>query len=271
MDDQIIQAILDRNPEAAMVPDVNGCLPIHLLLDSDDEAHPVIKRLIDASPESLLLAEQAQSRTPLHMAVSKFMVDSAQDMIELCPQGILLQDRNGQTPLHTMLDCDMFDMSIAERMVQLYPQVLLMRDIRGKVPLHYAVDECQYYEDIDWFEAVELLVRTCPQAGLAMDHTGKTPLHYAVARGTPLCVLETLLASCASALWIPDMDGNIPLFHAAHAVYQNPYHCSLSTLYLLARHEPANLVSIVERSIKPKTRDPTPLRVSARKREHENV
>ncbi len=245
-----------------MLADVNGCLPIHLLLDSDDEAYPVINRLIYAAPESLLVAEQVHSRIPLHMAVSKFMVHSAQDMIELCPQGILVQEQNGQTPLHTMLDSDMFDKNIAECMVQLYPQILLMRDVRGKVPLHYAVDECQYFEDIDWFEAVEMLVRTCPRAGLEMDHTGKTPLHYAVARGTPQCVLETLVAGCASALWIPDSDGKIPLFHAAHAVYQNRYHCNLTTLYVLARHEPANLVSLFDR---------TQARVVARKRNRENV
>jgi len=271
IDDQIIQAILDRNPEAAMVADVNGCLPIHLLLDSDDEAYPVIERLINTAPESLLVAEQAHSHIPLHWAVSKFMVHSAQDMIQHCPQGILCQDRNGQTPLHTMLDSDMFNMSIAKCMVQLYPQILLMRDVRGKVPLHYAVDECEYFEDIDWFEAVELLVRTCPQAGLEMDHNGKTPLHYAVARGTPQCVLQTLITSCAPTLWIPDLDGNIPLFHAARAVYQNPYHCSLSTLYLLARHEPANLVSLFEHSMKANARDPTPSQVFARKRKHEDV
>jgi len=139
-------------------------------------------------------------------------------------------------------------------MVHLYPEILLIPDSQGKVPLHYAVDDCQYFEDIDWLEAVELLTRVCPQAALLCDVTGKTPLHYAVTTGTPHRVLETLLRTTSAvtphgreALWISDLDGNIPLFCAANAIYRNPDHSTLSTLYLLVRHEPARLLSILER------------------------
>jgi len=261
MDGDMIQAVLDCNPKAAMGPDANGMLPIHLLLDGNVEAYHIVQPLIRAAPESLLVAD-GNGRLPLHLVVSKFMILLADDMIETMPCSIRVCDQQGQTPLHTMLDTDMFDKSTAEHMVHLYPEILLIPNSQGKVPLHYAMDECQYMEDIDWLEAIELLTHKCPQATLLCNVSGKTPLHYAVSIGTPHSALETLLQTRTAALppqpqpysggghdealWIPDLDGNIPLFCAANAIYCHPDHCLLLTLYLLIHHEPAHLLSILK-------------------------
>jgi len=170
------------------------------------------------------------------------MIASAHDIITSVPQVLVESNGGGQTPLHVMLEQDMFDKALAELMIQQHPETLTMRDSTGRVPLHYAVNDCQYYEDIDWIETVELLTAACPAAGSVHDYLGKTPIHYAVSTGMPYSVMEILFRNCAEALVISDIDGTLPFMYAASAVYQNSNHCSLDAVYMLIRHEPCQVI-----------------------------
>jgi len=170
----------------------------------------------------------------------------------------------GQTPLHIMLDLDMFDAKNAARMIKLRPDVLLMQDVDGKVPLHYVVkDDCHYFEIRDWQEAVELIARKCPAAILVHDHVhGKSPMHDAARYAVPWMVLQTMIQHCPAGVFDVDQEGNIPLFHAADAkgrrhggkedaindvaagIYNNrddERNC-LSNIYSLVQYDPSLLV-----------------------------
>jgi len=241
MEARLTEAIIDRYPEATMVQDTNGNLPLHLALDEDGEAYAFTSTLIKMAQNSLFVANH-RGMLPIHIAVSKFMVASAHDIITSVPQVLLESDGGGQTPLHVMLEHDMFDKALAELMIQQHPEVLMMRDSTGRVPLHYAVNDCQYYEDIDWIETVELLTAACPAAGSVHDHLGKTPIHYAVSTGMPYSVMEILFCNCAEALVVSDIDGTLPFMYAASAVYRNPDHSSLDAIYMLIRHEPCQVL-----------------------------
>jgi len=242
IDPGLIQALIARNPEALMRKDKNGNLPLHLALDDQDEAYTFVSALMAAAPTSLMVPNR-WGRLPIHVAVSKFMVEATQEMIDKVPQTLVVRDVFGQTPLHIMLDLDMFDKFTAERMISLHPEILLNKDFTGKVPLHYAVDECQYFEDIDWLEVVELLSSACPEAAAVRDNAGKTPFHYAVSMGMPFMVMRSLFRNCAAAAQMCDSNGNPPLVDASGAIYRNPDHSVLTTVYMLVRHDPGQLVA----------------------------
>jgi len=67
MEARLTQAVIDRYPEATMVQDTNGNLPLHLALDEDSEAYAFTSTLIKMAQNSLFVANH-RGMLPIHIA-----------------------------------------------------------------------------------------------------------------------------------------------------------------------------------------------------------
>lgn len=95
---EIIALLHSHNPDAAMMADEKGCLPLHLA--AGDGSLATINCLLEIAPQSISVVDQ-QQKTPLHWASFK---DSAPEvllqLLAAYPAACLAADTRGQIPLH---------------------------------------------------------------------------------------------------------------------------------------------------------------------------
>jgi ankyrin repeat protein len=221
--DQLIQA----NPEALLLQDVNGRSPLHLAFRSG-RRNKVIDRMIRANPEALLLQDES-GKSPLHVAVEVHWTEDPTNeliwanpdpllwnvierLIRANPEALRLLDKDGKSPLHLAAEHGR-DSEVMDWLIRGNPEALLWRDASGKSPLHLAAAEHgRYSEVMDW------LFRGNPEALLLLEKDGKSPLHLAVERCRTgpwsLGVIDRLIHP--DVLFLPDCNGNIPLFSVNH-------------------------------------------------------
>jgi len=152
--------------------------------------------------------------TPLHYACAyrapkatlKFIISKDEDdeMIESTNQGKRLPIHVA-CMVHTPLE------NLEYLIKEGGKKLLGVQDRDGMTPLHHLCNRTDPDED-----AVFLLTTKYAKACVVQNIKGCTPLHLAVQHGTPVDILETLLAANDKAFSIADENGNLP----AHTALQ---------------------------------------------------
>lgn len=88
---------------------------------------------------------------------------------------------------------------------------LKVGDKDGMTPLHWACNRTDPDPKV-----IEFLATKYSKACVMQNEKGSTPLHLAVQHGTPLPILETLLAANDKAFSIADKMGNLPIHTSLH-------------------------------------------------------
>jgi ankyrin repeat protein len=153
-----VRVVLQPYPAAALVANADGCLPLHLALNSNPEAvldMVDIQALVKANPDALQKPHPMRGLLPLALAC-------------LFPRPVEL------------VAC----------LYEAWPAAVTVPTAKeGYLPLLVAC--CG--EDQSLLSVVEFLVGAAAESCQAKDNYGNTPLHYACMRGSPAAVVQFLL------------------------------------------------------------------------------
>lgn len=95
----IIERLLDMDPEAVRLLDISNLLPLHDALRNKDPSS-VADTLLDRYPEGVRVAD-SQGRFPIHFACQHGApVELVQRMVEIDPDSVKMVDQRGDCPLY---------------------------------------------------------------------------------------------------------------------------------------------------------------------------
>ena len=211
----LIEVLIEGHPDALMVIDDNGYLPLHIALKCSkgrtwNLTLELVKLLINHSPESIITAiESSSGALPLHLAcqltnnparintndsISSSIADIVQYIIDCYPDAIQYRDNNGSFPLNyamEMAENDEQNDEVVEKLVKAYPVILSFADDDGRLPLHRILKRnSERYSKI-----IDILVDHYPGTLRLQDSTtkGQTPLLQACINNNPTSQIYSLI------------------------------------------------------------------------------
>ncbi|XP_064458812.1 inversin-like isoform X2 [Ornithodoros turicata] len=184
--------------------DIRGVTALHLAAHNPNSK--ALALILDFVPPGQLDLQDACKRTALHFSAS-FCIPENVRMLLKQDANALIQDENGQTPLHMCASRnDIGALECARVLLERCPSLINWQDYEGQTALHLAV--AQGLEDMVDF----LTSRPLCDLNL-VDNLFRTPLHWAAALGMP-AMAELLLDRRADPL-CADGKGATPLHYAA--------------------------------------------------------
>jgi len=219
---QAVQQILTLHPEANMIADGNGRIPLHWALTSKnqhDKARLLLQHLM-AQGENFPLEEIMMVRNDLgytaldHACCTDAPADIIESILSMCPQAATSTNTRklGKTPLHMLLEYNKsngtkMNTASVSLLLKAFPEAVSVRDRMGNLPLHYAV-----YSQTN-YEAFRLLLSASMRMGCleVKNEMGHTILHAACMNDSPVNVFQCLLEAWPCNVGQVDNCGNSPL------------------------------------------------------------
>jgi len=139
-DIELVKTLLDVWKEAAHWRDRDGWHPLHLACISGS-SHEVVKALLDAYPNAAMMPDSAEHQLPLHLAVSHNAgKDVIEELYEAYPDAIKCHAKwDGMLPLH--LACCQYNIKpdIVRFLIAKYPEGAQgVTKHCSSLPLHFA-------------------------------------------------------------------------------------------------------------------------------------
>ena len=222
----IIDYVLRISTLAAFTQNLDGKLPLHLLLYGKNETckqsyHDKIKRvkyLYQLYPESLNIAD-SHGNYPIHgllrynksganiSEITQFLLDH--------DQGALSKPNNqGLLPLH--IACGRRGLGIIKQIFDAYPEAFLYR-CRGETPFDIARSRGRTasFDRFATFFAVALVEIRQAGEDTTPDENGQLPIHRGlIDRELSLGAVKLMLKANPTSIDVADNEGNIPLYLA---------------------------------------------------------
>lgn len=173
------------------------------VLTDDSPLLPAHHILHEMRPSGWFVRRQALKRaSPFHLAAAQGRHDCLDLLLQVCPEGALVQNKYGSTPFHHATAHN-DHVSCLERLLHYHPQGAVVKDVIGLLPIHYAVMNGHA-------ACLSLLLQRCPEGLMVENDIGNTPFHMAVRGGHSAC-LELLLQHCPEGTAMKDIAGRTPL------------------------------------------------------------
>jgi len=183
---EVVQLLLDAWPEALIIVDHLGCLPIHHLccnIGLDDSTSIRLLHLLINS-DALLRSVDDIGFLPIHHAVFHKSAKFCKELLALCPETVRAETIIG-LPIHIATGFDRVNVqledtytriavSVIELLLECDPSGASAPDAKQRLPLHVACTA--YYEHLP---VVKCLFDDYPEAIWAIDEDGNTPLDLA--------------------------------------------------------------------------------------------
>jgi hypothetical protein len=218
-----IYNLLQVYREAARVPDITGCLPLHLIASQG--------RIWDEEVDAVYNAHEAATRTragpqadfclPLHLAANNKRAELSlvAKLVELNPRAASQTEANGKLPLH--LACEIgntWDKGISN-IYDAFPNAVREREANGRSWTALQMASASRNET---GPLIEKLVELNQGAANQQDTKKRFALHLACVAGKGWETgLRTLFEANPDALFIEDECGLLP-FHIAAFRYCKP-------------------------------------------------
>lgn len=203
---------------AATVRDGNGRVALHemaRLYDGHDEVHSILRFLLHIAPQACLM-EDNRGDLPLHLcAQSRLSVDLVKTLVGAAPAAVRHRNAAGDLPLHSALTSlsglNLNGAGIVETLLAAAPDTAAEFTTHGKLALHLAA-QFQPQEDV-----LNCVLAANPSAAMRADGVGRLPMHYAATVFGDRAEAAVRLLWCAHAAAVvhQDYDGNLPLHLAA--------------------------------------------------------
>ncbi|KAG2318233.1 hypothetical protein Bca52824_021355 [Brassica carinata] len=206
-------AILDLRPSLLLGENSNGDTPLHVAASVG--SFQVLQLLVNSAnsdiEKQLLRTTNKQKDTALHVALKSGHVDAAKLLVEQDTGLLDMANNNSECPLYLAIERGFFD--IADHILETSPSVTGTGP-KGMNALHAAVDS-------DTINTVFLtkLMETRPEMIKEVDSNGSTPLHYSVWLGK-VKITRLFLQQDISTAYVSDKDGQYPLHLAASTVWE---------------------------------------------------
>jgi ankyrin repeat protein len=182
----VLDVLFKAYPDAIQQRNRHGKLPLHLACErryfqrleigkntkssqnnpsspptrSMEVGSDIIRYLVKANPDSLLVCDDKKGELPLHAAVRGYQ-DAAtiKYMLKSCPQSIQFVDLSGRTALHRCVIKTIFDPEVMAILLEFDPYATCIFDHhdQGKIPLQYAVASKS-------LDLIYTLIRSCPMS-----------------------------------------------------------------------------------------------------------
>jgi Ankyrin repeats (3 copies) len=177
----------------------------------------VVRYLAKKRPEALLL-QNKDGYTPLHLAVHS---TSCEDVVSLLtakePAATAQVDHLGRTPLHIACsEVEEPSLAIVQDLTEVYATVATVKAADGSWPLWSVLG----YKPERVEEIVKDLIVSNPEgASIRHDVSNEMPLHKALKNNHELIVVRDIVRANPEALLLFDRDGNLPLHIAVECHY----------------------------------------------------
>jgi len=215
---EVIQLLLNAWPEALMIGDESGCLPVHCICCNsglgDSTSLDLLHLLIDDDATSLRIVDD-YGFIPLHYAVFfNQSTDFCKELTGLYPQSVWAESSDGDLPIHFAAGGGRVD--IVRHLLKVCPESVHVTNNKGYLPIHMIARFPRISEAITpegYVEVLELLLEYDPNAAsVAESEKLSLPLHLACAAYSKyLPVVKLLFDQYPKAIWAKDEDGNTPL------------------------------------------------------------
>ena len=212
----VIDALLTALPSSSQRKDAYGVLPLRRAIKSRSSPEVILSILRDDKIKAATKELDEYERLALHYACARQMPLSViQALVDACPEGVQVPDKNGQLPLHlsVMRACACSDgatesVLIIQLLVKTFPEAVMTRDNYSYLPLHHAIEIGASEEMYAFLISSD---RRCTE--LRVD--GKLPLAFAIETKRSPAIISMILSAFPSAAREPEHEkGRIPLLHA---------------------------------------------------------
>jgi ankyrin repeat protein len=226
---EVIESIIDANPEMLRRRNRAGYLPIHWAIWTFFVPPSVVRLLLHAWPESAQQAtDDAHRSLPAHLAClhahyasssASEALDAVQAVVRAHPDALGTADAEGRLPLHAACHSHGQHFKVVAYLVREHPPAVRVRDDDGRLPLHHAVRHGSHRDTTaSSLPAVKHLVKAWPQSVREKTKFGALPLLLAVEMDVPVDVAEFLVEAWpGSVREKTSRTGEIPLHAAAAA------------------------------------------------------
>jgi hypothetical protein len=145
------------------------CTLMRLLSETDDDEWTIVMERIRTHPHEIRIQGKMGGQTPLHAACLRYPpLHIVQEMIHRYPEGALVQNFNGETPLH--LASFSASEEVQEYLAKCCPASISLQDQYGDTPMHFAARSGATYG------LMELLVQSAPLSICIANKRKATPI-----------------------------------------------------------------------------------------------
>jgi ankyrin repeat protein len=209
--DDVVHCLVGAYPEALLVRDNDGLIPLHHhVAPCRTPTSYILKYLVDQCRESVK-ARDPKGRLPIHLIGEQAYLDSFQHLVDVWPESLQVQDDDGYVPLHNIVMNSWHAPDIVKYYLEIFPQAAQVKAKDGSFPLLSALqgnlswlNRSYSYDDLEPIGGVpapvRLLVETWPDALEEKSKGGMLPLQFAAVLDAPLDVLLYLATTYPQAV-----------------------------------------------------------------------
>ena len=252
----VIQMLLDKNPQSIVKQDKDACLPLHMAM-ANGASDFCLKLLIQNAPQTVRIPNQwdhtafqwiwhrqkelirnVDVKDPVtnfmtwHMIVVLVQAAAAAATTKGCRVERSCERSHGNL-LHLATDFDA-PLDLLLEIMQTFPLMIKEQDERGCLPLARFSSTYEHRQN-DTRQRIDILLSANKEAVIVPDGDGRFPLHLAIASGmTWNGGLQSIFAASPDILLVCDPVTNLPPFMLAAL----PKSSALDVLYILLSLSP---------------------------------
>jgi hypothetical protein len=145
---------------------------LHLIHEQSGDDWEAIMDRMRAHPAEIMISGNSDGMNALHLVCLQYPpFDVINQILTVCPQAAVQQNKELETPLHIAVYSDADD-DLLLALISEAPHTVAITDRYGETPLHYAVQAGAS------FAVLEAMLHASPQAMHIVNHKGRTPLWY---------------------------------------------------------------------------------------------
>ncbi|KAF0732285.1 hypothetical protein Ae201684_010576 [Aphanomyces euteiches] len=179
----LLQLVLSMDQTAACRSDLNGQLPLHVLVANPNITLEALELVLQINPQGVDVID-ANGQSPLHLlcandSIQVAMLRTICDRAVASPTCFKWLDNEGSSALHILCTNHQVTIAMVQLLVQTFPESAQLLDIYGCTPFHYICANPAVSIDLLW-----VFLDKCPIVTKLVDQRGKTPLHYICANSS---------------------------------------------------------------------------------------
>lgn len=212
---QNIQLLVRKAPEALLMPDHRGWLPLHWCA-FNNRSTETMQFLLSAQPEAAYEVNK-KGKLPFQLSAYNRYTIMMDLLLAENAEAIHALDYNGNTPLHDAAKS--LNYEGARKLLAMKPEMNRVRNFREELPIHKVFsfippESSRLYHR--QFETLKAILNFNPEVAALPDRNDSLPLHLAVFHNCSPQIIEYVHAVYPSATLVRDNQGNLPIHYAGN-------------------------------------------------------
>ncbi|CAK4286722.1 unnamed protein product [Aphanomyces euteiches] len=175
----LLQLVLSMDQTAACRSDLNGQLPLHVLVANPNITLEALELVLQINPQGVDVID-ANGQSPLHLlcandSIQVAMLRTICDRAVASPTCFKWLDNEGSSALHILCTNHQVTIAMVQLLVQTFPESAQLLDIYGCTPFHYICANPAVSIDLLW-----VFLDKCPIVTKLVDQAMKLAVHYII-------------------------------------------------------------------------------------------